>query len=33
MNLPSWKSAKAINHNLTNTDKHVHHLNDSKLGK
>ena len=32
MNLPSSISAKAINHNLNKTDKHVHHLNDSKLG-
>ena len=33
MNLPSSISAKAINHNLNKTGKHVHHLNDSKLGK
>jgi len=33
MNLPSSISAKAINHNLNKTDKHVHHPNDSKLGK
>jgi len=33
MNLPSSISAKAINHNLNKTDKHVHHLNDSKLGE
>ena len=32
MNLPSSKSAKAINYNMNKTDKHVHHLNDSKLG-
>jgi len=32
MNLPSSISAKAINHNLNKTDKHVQHLNDSTLG-
>jgi len=32
MNVPSSISAKAINHNLNNTDMHVHHLNDSQLG-
>ena len=31
MNLPSSISAKAINHNLNKTNKHVHHLNNSKL--
>jgi len=32
MNLTTSISAKAINHNLNKTNKHVHHLNDSKLG-
>ena len=32
MNLPSSISAKVINNNLNKTNKHVHHLNDSKLG-
>jgi len=32
MNLPSSTSAKAINNNQNKTNKHVHHLNNSKLG-
>ena len=32
INLSSSISAEAINNNLNKTNKHVHHLNNSKLG-